>query len=95
MASKARKKRPGGHEKTCQNEAGTQEKENPISEELKRKTDQIMGKLRGQATLTSNPADHRGRGGQNGGQIGGKVHMFCEGYKNLTKSLTSLLKVEL
>ena len=69
-------KRPGGQVKTCQNEAGTQEKENPISEELKRKTDQIMGKLRGQATLTSNPADHRGRGGQNGGQIGGKVHMF-------------------
>ena len=40
-----------------------------------------MGKLRGQATLTSNPADHRGRGGQNGGQIGGKVHIFCEDYK--------------
>ena len=76
MASKARNKGQAGQEKTRQNEAGTQENENPISEELKRKTDQIMGKLRGQATLTSNPADHRGRGGQNGGQIGGKVHIL-------------------
>ena len=77
MASKGQKKRPGRPgKKPVKTRQGPKKKENPISEELKRKTDQIMGKLRGQATLTSNPADHRGRGGQNGGQIGGKVRIF-------------------
>ena len=76
-ARQARKKGQEARKKPVKTRQGPKKKENPISEEeLKRKTDQIMGKLRGQATLTSNPADHRGRGGQNGGQIGGKVNIF-------------------
>ena len=70
------KKARQARKKPVKTRQGPKNKENPISEELKRKTDQIMGKLRGQATLTSNPADHRGRGGQNGSQIGGKAHIF-------------------
>ena len=86
MASKGQEKKARqARKKSVKTRQGPKKKENPISEELKRKTDQIMGKLRGQATLTSNPADHRGRGGQNGGQIGGKVHIFCEDYKKFNK----------